>query len=323
MHLIKLIMGYWTNLRTKTIKFWKKNKRKILIILIIWLIIIIINQILKNKPKKQDTPLVTYTPHVSVLDEEKEVPEKYIQPIENLIDTYFNYCNNKEYEKAYNLITTDCKEKYYPTLESFKGYVDFVFEGKKKIYNIQCYSIKENNYIYNLRILDDILANGTTDGYYMYEEKIILIEENGQMKLSIAGYIGEDDTKYSVEDDNMIIEISNKSMDYETVTYEVKITNKTDNYIVIADNKQKNEIALEFDGQKRTPTNMQLALFFVNPNSTRTQELVFTKFFDEEIDAKKLYFGAIRILKEYDWKQGTTEENLNSAVKLYGVGIDF
>ena len=110
---------------------------------------------------------------------------------------------------------------------------------------------------------------------------------------------------------------------YETVTYEVKITNKTDNYIVIADNKQKNEIALEFDGQKRTPTNMQLALFFVNPNSTRTQELVFTKFFDEEIDAKKLYFGAIRILKEYDWKQGTTEENLNNAVKLYGLGIDF
>ena len=68
---------------------------------------------------------------------------------------------------------------------------------------------------------------------------------------------------------------------------------------------------------------MQLAFFFVNPNSTRTQELVFTKFFDEEIDAKKLYFGAIRILKEYDWKQGTTEENLNNAVKLYGLGIDF
>lgn len=316
-------MGYWTNLRIKMMNFYRRNKRKIFIVLIIWLIIIIINQILKNQPPKIDAPIITYTPHISVLNKNEKVPEQYQKPIENLVDTYFNYCNNKQYEKAYDLITTECKEKYYPTIESFKAYIDFVFKGKKKIYNIQCYSIKDNNYIYNLRILDDILANGTTDGYYMYEEKIIFIEENGQMKLSIAGYIGEDNTKFSVEDDNMIVEISNKSMDYETITYEVKITNKTDNYIVIADNKQKNEIALEFDGQKRTPINMQLAYFFVTPGSTRTQELVFSKFYDEEIDAKKLYFGAIRILKEYDWKEGTTEENLRNAVKLYGVGIDF
>jgi len=314
-------MRYWTSLRLKIIDFCKRNKKKIFVVLIIWLIIFIINYILKNMPEKLPEPSTTYTPHVSVMDDEKEVPEEYQEPIENLIDTYFNYCNNQEYEKAYNLITSQCKEKYYPTLEQFKGYIDEVFEGKKKIYNIQSYSIVDNKYFYNIRILDDILANGTTDGYYYYEEKFVLIEENGEMKLSIAEYVGDEKTNIFVEDDNMIIEITNKSMDYETETYTIKVTNKTDNYIVISDNKQENEIILDLGDRTRNPINMPVAFFFIEPNSSKTQEVQFTKFYDDGLEAEKIILGAIRILKDYNWKEGTTQENLDNAIKLYGLQI--
>lgn len=120
-------MDYFTDFRIKVMNFCKRNKKKIFIIIIIWLIIFIINQILKNRPKQLPAPSTTYTPHVSVLDDEKEVPEKYQKPIENTIDTYFNYCNNGEYEKAYNMITKECREKNYPTLEQFTGYINEVF----------------------------------------------------------------------------------------------------------------------------------------------------------------------------------------------------
>ena len=315
-------MEYWTDFRVRTIQFCKRNRKKIFIILIIWLIIIIINYILKNQPQKLPEPSITYTPHVSVMDKNKEVPEKYQEPIENLIDTYFNYCNNKEYEKAYNLITQECKNKNYPTLEQFKGYVDEVFEGKEKIYNIQSYSIVDNKYIYNVRILDNILKNGTTDGYYYYEEKFILIEENGTMKLSIAEYIGDENPNIKVEDNNMIVEILNKSVDYETETYKIKVTNKTDKYIVISDNKQNNEIRLDLGQSLRTPTNMALAFFYVAPNGSTTQEITFNKYYDDNLVAKKIIFGAIRIFNNYDWKVGTTQENIDNAVSLYGIEID-
>ncbi len=330
-------MDYWTNLRIKMIHFGKKNRRKIIIVaLVIWVIIIIRNYMLVNQPLEIPEPSTTFKPHTVVMDaesqisnnnhnssmsEEKQVPEKYQKPIENLIDTYFNYCNNGQYEDAYNLLTEDCKNVNYPTIEQFKGYIDEVFNHKKKIYNIQAYSIVKNKYIYNVRILDDILATGTTDGYSYYEEKFVLTEENGEMKLSIAEYIGNEDVNAKVEDDYMIIEVLDKSIDYETETYNVKITNKTDNYIVISDGKQKNEILLDLDGETRTPKNMIISSFFIPPNTEITKDIQFTKFFDDNTEASKITFGAIRILKSYNWQQGTTQEDLDSAIKLYGLQV--
>ena len=314
-------MDYFTDFRIKVMNFCKRNKKKIFIIIIIWLIIFIINQILKNRPKQLPAPSTTYTPHVSVLDDEKEVPEKYQKPIENTIDTYFNYCNNGEYEKAYNMITKECREKNYPTLEQFTEYINGVFEGKKKIYNIQNYSIVDNKYIYDIRILDDILANGTTDGYYYYEEKFIMIEEDGQMKLSIAEYIGDEQPNIVVENDDLVVEVTNKSVDYETETYSIKITNKTDKYIVICDNTQDSEIILDLGEQTRKPVNLTNGLFFIAPNSSKKQDLVFNKYYDNGLTSQKLIFNSIRILNSYDWHTGTTQDDLDNAVKLYGFEI--
>lgn len=311
-------MKYGAKLQIKFMNFWKKHKNKILVGIIIWLIIILINNILKNRLAKIPAPSTTYTPHVSVLDENEEVPEKYQEPIENLVDSYFNYCNNGQYEQAYNLITEDCKKNNYPTLESFKGYVNHVFEGKKKIYNIQSYSIINNKYIYNMRILDDIMANGTTDGYYYYEEKIVLTEENGQMKLSIAEFIDEVEPNITIEDDYMIVKIKKKIIDYETETFTIQIKNKTDNYIVIADSTQINEIKMNYGSETRQPINESLSII-IPPNSFTTKEITFTNFYDGGSVAQSLIFGAVRILKEYDYSVGTTEETLQNALKLYSL----
>ena len=316
-------MGKLGDFRLKINKLAKKRKKEIIIVfLIIWLIIFIWNMIEKSKLNQLPAPSTTYTPHVSVLDSEQEVPEKYQKPIEDLVEKYFNYCNNGEYEKAYNLITEDCRKSVYPTLDQFKAYIDFVFEGKKKIYNIQSYSIVDNKYIYNLRILDDILANGTTDGYYYYEEKIILTEENGEMKLAIAEYISNKKTNIKAEDDNMIVEITNIKIDYETETYTVKITNKTDKYIVISDNTIDNEIVLDLGEQTRKPSNMQTASFYVMPNGTTTETLVFNKFYDNGLTSQKLVLGSIRVLNEYNRQEKTTQSDLDSAVQLYGLEVN-
>lgn len=312
------------NLKARIVEYSQKNKKKLIIVfLIAWLIIFIINTILKNAPEQLPAPSTTYKPHVSVIDEKQEVPQKYQQPIENLIDKYMNYCNNKEYEKAYNMITKECRDKNYPTLEQFQLYVDHVFEGKNKIYNIQSYSIVDNKYIYQIRILDDILATGTTDGYYYYEEKFVVTEENGELKLSIAEYIGDEKLNTVAEDNNMKVEITNVSRDYETETYTIKVTNKTDKFIVIADNAYNNEITLDLGEETRKPTNTNLVFFYVRPNSTTTQEFKFKKYYDNGLTAKRIIFGTVRILKEYDWQTRTTQENIDSAVELYAFQINF
>ena len=105
--------------------FWRKNKPKIIIALLIWLVIIVINYILKNF-KQEELPKTTYEPHIAIMDN-SEVPEKLQDPIENLIDKYINYCNNKEYENAYTMISSNCRNALYPDIESFKKYIDSIF----------------------------------------------------------------------------------------------------------------------------------------------------------------------------------------------------
>lgn len=311
------------NLKARIREFFRRHKKKIIIFaLVAWLIVFIINQILKSQQNKLPAPSTTYTPHVSVYNSDDKVPEKYQKPIENLVDTYFNYCNNKEYDKAYDLITDECKKNVYPTLEQFTQYVDHVFEGKHKIYNIQNYSIVGNKYVYNIRILDDILSNGTTDGYYYYEEKLILIEENGNFKLSIGEFIEDKNPHIISENDDMIVEISDVYIDYDSETYTIKIKNKTDKYIVVSDNTQNTEIVLDLGEQSRKPENMMYAFFYIAPNSSETQKIKFSKYYDNGLTSKRLILNSIRVLSNYDWKTGTTEEDLNNAVKLYSLSID-
>ncbi|WP_413854714.1 hypothetical protein [Candidatus Ruminimicrobium bovinum] len=316
-------MSKVANFKVMVMQWSKKHKKELIaLVLLAWLILFIINMILKNQAQKIDPPSTSYAPYKLIYSHDDEVvPEETQKNIENLLDKYFNYCNEGEYEEAYKLITSECKKKLYPSFAEFKGYVDYVFQGKKKIYNIQSLSSVGNKYIYNVRILDDILANGTTDGYYYYEEKFILIEDNGEMKLSIGEYVGDEKLNIRAEDDNMIFEIQSKSVDYETETYTIKITNKTDKYIVISDNTQNNEIILDLGEQTRRPADMEYLSIYVKPNSMTVQEIKFNKFYDNGLKANRLILGNVRILNSYDSKTGTTQADLDSAIKIYGYEI--
>lgn len=314
-------MNNYTKLRVKAISFWNKHSKKILIIIIVILVIIMVNRIIKSIPEPPPVPIVTYEKHVSVLTDE-EVPKEYQEPIETTIDTYFNYCNSGEYEKAYNLITEDCRKNLYPTLSQFTEYINDIFEGKNKIYTIQSYSRVDNSFVYEIRILDDILANGTTDGYYYYKEKFILTEENGNMRLSIGNYVGDVDINTTVEDEYLEVKVIGKSVEYDTETYTVMFRNKTDKDIVILDNDQSNEVVLDFGDTTCTPINYGYSKIWLHPGTTTTKRLIFSKYYDNGRTAKQIKFGAIRVLNSYDVSVGTTQEVLDGAVRLYGLTID-
>ena len=141
--------------------FWKKNWKIVVIVAVIWIAIIIFNNYLKNKPK-ETVALNTYNPDQPVIDTSENIPDDKKEEVNTLIDEFFNYCNNKEYQNAYNMLTTDCKKYMYrDSLEDFIEYVDSIYTSKK-IYNLQNYSNVGDVYIYNITILDDIMSSGTT-----------------------------------------------------------------------------------------------------------------------------------------------------------------
>ena len=294
--------------------FFKKYGKIILIVFVIWLIIFLINQYLKKLPK--ETSMINTD--IPKIDDGGNVPSRYVGTINQTVETYFNYCNTKQYEKAYNMLTKQCKEYMYgDDLSLFQQYVDSIFK-QTKIYNLQNYSNIENTYIYDLVILDDIESTGTTEGYEPYKEKIAIRKENDEFKISNQGYIESKTYNKVAEDENLKVTVKSKDVSYSREGYNVTITNKTDRYIVIVDNTINKEITLNLGDQKRTAVNYSNASLVLNPGETRNEVFIFDKFYDDGKEPTEIYLENLRILDEYNENM---KDTAGVASRMYSYGI--
>lgn len=310
----------FTDFKLKIRDFYKRNRSKIIIILIIWFVIIVINFILKNY-KGPQIPKTSYKPHTAIMDN-SEVPKKDQEPIENLIDSYIECANNKDYEKAYNMLSYDCRNNLYPNIEGFKRYIDNVFDTKK-VYTIQNYSNVDNKYIYEVNIFEDILATGLTgkEDLTIYSEKFVITKENNNLSLAIRNYVGNTGNYQVYEDEFIKVEIKDMIQSYENQIYKVQLTNRTENTIVLADRTEKYEIMLELNSENRKIQNLKDRGIYLNPYETKEVELEFVKFYDENEEAKSIVFNAVRVLKSYSGLDSKRQEEMDNAVKLYSFKI--
>ena len=310
----------YADFRLKVRDFFKRNKSKITIVLILWAIVIIINLILKTI-KEPQIPSTSYTPHTAIMNN-SDVPKKQQEPIEKLIEEYIGYCNNKEYEKAYNLLSNECKSALYPNIDDFKKYVDNVFKGKK-VYSIQHYSNVDNTYVYEVSIFEDILATGLTgeENFDIYSEKFVIKNSNGNLSLAIREYIGTEENYQVYEDDFIKVEVQSVKQSYETQTYKVKLTNRSEYKIVLANKTEKNEIMLELEKENRNMQNISDKGIILLPYDSKEIEMEFVKFFDEDEKAKSIIFNAVRVLRTYSGLESKRQQELDNAVKLYSFKV--
>lgn len=310
-------------LRLKIKNFFRRNRKMIIFALVIWLLVILVNNFLKNTELKV-FERTSYSEHEAIMSTGQDVPEKLKQPINETIDKYFNYCNNKQYEEAYKMVSDECKSIYFPTLEDYKEYIDIVFD-ENKIYYLQNFSNYEDTYIYRMRIMEDLMATGLTGKKYLYfyEEKIALKEkEDGTVSLSLRQFIDSKILEEVYEDDYVKIWIDSKDVFYEEEHYNIKVKNKTSNTVVLADSQEKNEILLSVGSENRMTNNDNLNVV-IYPNETKEYIIKFTKFFDEEYVAKGIIFNAVRILPLYSGFTDLKDYEISKAEKLYSIDMKF
>ena len=248
------------------------------------------------------------------------MPAQYDDKINELISNYFNYCNNKEYENAYVLLDEEFKSIYFKNINNFKTYIDAVF-ATKRMYTAQNYSNLNNIYVYSVHIMDDILATGATENYQYLEDKFVIKEENGELKLSLNGYCKQEKLNIVAEDDYMKINILSKRICFDKETYVVQYTNKTNNYIVLANGQETTEMCLEIQGQTRVADTSNSNIVIL-PNETTTKTISFEKFFDDGKTSTQFVLNAIRILPEYSGRTEKLENEMKKAIKLYSRTIN-
>ncbi len=310
-------MLFFTDLRIKIRNFIKKHKWKVVVFIVVWSVLISINIILQNLTI--DTPITTYTPYEPIIENGETMPKKWQDDIEEYIKQYVEYCNQKDYEKAYEMISQNCRNKIYPNLNEFKAYVDYVFSSPK-VYTIQNYSNYERIYIYRVRLFEDILATGMTysDSLLYFEDKFVFTEQNGKLLMAVKSYIGDETMDAMYDDQYMRITVKNKSVMAEEEIYTIEIQNKTEHTIVLADDNTAYEIGFEVEGKNREmiiDENWQR--IYVQPNSSNTFTISCTQFYDEGLKTTGIYFNSVRILRSYSGESELKEQEIEQAVSLY------
>lgn len=297
--------------------FWVKYRRVVLVIFLGWLIIFLINTILKNN--RPDKALKsTYNPDVAIITD-NSAPSRYQEKIKTTMDEYVKHCNNKEYEEAFALLTDDCKEYLFDNnIIMFQQYVDNLFKNRK-IYNYQSFSNFDSHYIYDVTILDDIGATGTSGDYSTYTEKFTFVRQSdGNFKISTGDFIRKVTVNKQLEDNNMIVKLNSYYQSYNKVSYDITIINRTDKYLDIADGTMGAEITLNVNGDKRTATNLSNAEVVIRPGASDTFTLIFDKYFDDKKNATQINFNCVRLLENYD---GTNADTATSSDQYYSFNI--
>lgn len=308
----------FTKLRLSIIKFVREHKWQVILALIVWSILIAISNILANS--KLEVPITTYTPFEPIVENGETMPSKWQKEIEDMLDKYINYCNNKEYEKAYEMISSGSKKAVYPTLESFQAYVDYVF-SQKRLYAIQNYSNHDGTYIYRVRIFENIMETGLTfsENFQYFEEKFTFKEKDGSLLMGVKGYVGEEEVSGLYEDQYIKITIEGRSVSYDTETYDIKIQNKTEHIVVVSDSENSDtEIQLETEDEILNRVfEGKITKMYLLAKESKIYSIKFNKFYDLGKKSTGIIFNSIRILRSYSESDEFKEKEFEDAVDLY------
>lgn len=230
-------------------RFINQNLFNIIIISIVIAFVIIIVQILNNIEKNKKGN--------SVLQENQTVKEEIYIPQETMIsgenvnntsseinneiiDNFIELCNSGNAEVAYNLLSNECKDVYFPTLDYFiSNYYSQVFTTKKT-YSIQSWINHDNRYTYKVRILDDMLSTGIYNNSKVIEDYYTIIKNNDETKLNINKYIDREYINYTKEENGVSIEVKYKNINKEYEEYIFNIKNNSQNRILMDSKESTN-----------------------------------------------------------------------------------
>jgi len=241
----------------KIIRWYNQNRKKVWKMIGIFMLVIIViqmadkiteqnqNNTLNNISNIQEETVnldqITINDNKSVItgDTLSNTQKNVIE----VIDDFVAYCNNKQINEAYNLLSEDCQKEMYPTVAIFQeNYYNNVFKGTIK--NISAENWVGN--IYKIKFMEDALSTGIYNAENGIQDYITGVEnEENEIKLNINSYIGKEEINSQNEDNDVEIKVLEKHqyIDFETYVFEVK--NNTDNTILLNDLNNEDTMYLE------------------------------------------------------------------------------
>ena len=318
----------FTDLRLRFGRFMKNNRKILLIVILIWVVLVMLNNLVKNRPTST-VPETSYDAHTSIMSSSSVVPTTLQRNYEELIDQYVNYCNNGEFNLAFNMLSEDCRKYAFNNdVREFMVYLVDVIPTEKE-YSIQNYSNTILNgkkaYIYQIKYFDDFLATGLTDQDYTYtEEKIVFtLGSKDSIEMAVGNFMYHEDIKRITENEYLKVDVNNRNVYYSIEEYNVTLTNRSEYTVVISDDTEENEIELILNQESRgcieTP-NVVLA-----PGEVIQLNVSFNIFADDGDSSNEFSLSNIRVMEKYsgteDIAPEVIEDEKNNAIAKFSLTV--
>lgn len=227
----------------------------------------------------------------SLVDGEQISSDTLIEAKET-IESFINYCNDKEIEQAYNVLTQECKDQLYPTLEAFtENYWSKLFKQKKI-----CIIENWTGDTYKVTITEDMLTTGKSINGSAYIEYMTIKKTGDVSQLNINNYIGKTEINKTAKERDIEINIASKDtyMDYEI--YNIQISNNSDKNIMLDTLVNNDTIYLQdSNGIKYYSYNYRLQKndMIINKGLKKNIEITFSNGYMSSRKIKNLVFSEL------------------------------
>ena len=285
-----------------------RNKGKIELtikmILIALVIMLLVYTMFSNNEKtsvNNEKAQTIYKPQETIISGSNIKEEEYKEDT-NLVDIFVQYCNEGKVSQAYDILTDECKENLYPTLQDFKQkYCDKYFPEKKD-YNLQSWVNRDNKTIYQMRITQDILSLGEYQSSGIYQDYITIVESDNNKKININGFIERKEINKNSNFEGIEIKVNKVDvyMDYEE--YSLDLTNNTQNAIML-DSMVNPRYTLKIVSSDNNTFPVMLnsisyIKLIVNPEENKQIKIQFSKKYTNSSNLKYIEFS--KIVKNYN-----------------------
>lgn len=307
--------------------FYYNNKEKfwvtIGIIVFVIVLIQIINGVIKNNReeeknnKSNESSIIssgsskneTYLPSRtdSVISDSK-VSKDRIEEDTNIIESFVNFGNANDVEGAYNLLSQDCKDEMFQTVDRFN---EFYFKNiftEKRSYDLENWDSTGSMTTYRIKYQNDIMATGMINEEFI-EDYITVIEENDEKKLNINEFINKVDLEKEGQVDGLEASVTAKYYYYDYVEYDVTFKNTTQGEIIIDTKDNTESVYLEDErGVNYSWFGNEIANedLILNEGENVSLRIKFNKLYNQNRVDNKIKFTDVRINNE----QKTLEINV-------------
>lgn len=256
--------------------------------IIVFIIVIhTINAIIANQ-EEQNTIHIDEKQYERKIPIEEQISDTQVEEKEDLvIDQFIKYCNAKNMQSAYSLLSNECREEIFPTLEIFqKNYVETNF-GTQKLYSKELYSSNT----YQVTFYENMLNTGNVNTK-SNQDYYTIVKQDGKSKINISNYIGRQLINRKTENNKLQIQVIQKEIYMEYEIYEIKVTNLSQNTVIL-DTKEntKTMYLTDKNNVKYYATTHEITdnSLYIKPMATNTIYIKYTKEYKSNAP-KKLVF---------------------------------